>query len=239
MNIAEKLVTIAENQEKVFEAGKQSEHDKFWDVFQINGTRTAYQSALTGSGFSFDNFYPKYDIVLVGNNSQVFYNWRTARTNPPFGSLKQRLEECGVKLDTSQATTLTSAFAYSTFTELPTIDLTGLTGSPTTLFAYNYEKFETIEKIIVNETTPLATNMFASCNGLKNVIFEGVIGGSLDFQWSKVLSKESIENIIDCLSDDVTGKTLTLSETAVNNAFTADEWNTLIAGKTNWTISLV
>lgn len=232
------LIEVEYHQSSV-EAGKQLEHDKFWDVFQINGTRKTFQSTFTGANFSFDNFYPKYDIICEGNCASMFYNWRTARTDPPYGSLKQRLEECGVKLDTSGATVLTSAFAYSTFTELPTIDLTGLTGAPTALFAYNYEKFETIEKIIVNENTPLATNMFASCNGLKNVTFEGVIGGSLDLQWTKVLSKESIESIIGCLSGTVTGKTLTLSQTAVNTAFTTDEWNTLIADKTNWTISLV
>ena len=238
MSIAEKLTTIAQNQEKVFEAGKKSEYDKFWDTFQVNGNRKFYPCAFCW-GWNFDNFYPKYDINVVGDGTRLCYAWASAAQTPSIGSLKQRLEECGVKLDTSKATVLTYAFAYCAFTELPTIDLTALVSIPTNIFSYNYQHLKTIEKIIVNESTPLSTNMFTDDTKLENITFEGVIGGNLNFQWSKVLSKESIENIIGCLSGTVTEKTLTLSQTAVNNAFTVDEWNTLIEGKTNWTISLV
>ncbi len=238
MSIAEKLTTIAENQENVFDAGKQSEYDKFWDAFQVNGTRTFYTHAFCW-GWNFDNFYPKYDINVVGDGQRLCYAWASAAQTPSIGSLKQRLEECGVKLDTSKATILANAFNYCAFTEIPAIDLTGLTGIPTSMFANNYQHLKTIEKIIVTENTPLSTNMFTSDSKLENIAFEGVIGGSLDLQWSKVLSRASIENIVECLSPNTTGKTLTLSATAVNNAFTTDEWSALISDKTNWTISLV
>ena len=39
MSIADKLTTIAENEQKVFDAGKQAEYDEFWDSFQSKGTR--------------------------------------------------------------------------------------------------------------------------------------------------------------------------------------------------------
>ena len=34
MSIADKLTTIAENEQKVYDAGAKSEHDKFWDSYQ-------------------------------------------------------------------------------------------------------------------------------------------------------------------------------------------------------------
>ena len=39
MSIAEKLVTVAENEQKVYDAGKQAEYDAFWDNYQVYGNR--------------------------------------------------------------------------------------------------------------------------------------------------------------------------------------------------------
>lgn len=84
---------------------------------------------------------------------------------------------------------------------------------------------------------------FLNCKSLESVYFvENTIGISFSFSSSPLLNKESILNIIAGLSTTATGKTLTLSTTAVTNAFgstTATEWTNLVATKTNWTISLV
>jgi hypothetical protein len=64
---------------------------------------------------------------------------------------------------------------------------------------------------------------------------------NLNMSGSRALTNESIQSIIDGLSSTENGKTLTLSQTAVNNAFGGSdttEWLTLIATKPNWTISL-
>lgn len=61
---------------------------------------------------------------------------------------------------------------------------------------------------------------------------------------SSKLTKTSLTSIINGLSSEVTGQTLALSRTAVDNAFGLDtndgsyEWDTLIAPKDNWTITL-
>ena len=34
MSIAEKLTTIAENEQKVYDAGQKSEYDRFWDSYR-------------------------------------------------------------------------------------------------------------------------------------------------------------------------------------------------------------
>lgn len=95
MSIAEKLTTIAENEQKVYEAGKAKECDTFWDVYQRNGSRTNYTYAFYGYGWYDDIYNPKYtikpvqgnavyglsyitdtkvpiDLTAIGTNSQVF-----------------------------------------------------------------------------------------------------------------------------------------------------------------------
>jgi hypothetical protein len=233
MTVAEKLTRAKADYDEVYEAGKKAEYDAFWDSFQQNGERTMYTAAGVFSGYAFDfgNFYPKYDICPIGNASQLFYSWGSS------GSLKKRLEECGVVLDTSQATNLTNAFAYTHITEIPTIDCRQLGGSSTGVFLNAWGRLKTIEKLIVNENVTF-TNWFNN-SLLESIRFEGVIGQDLSLGDSKALSKASIESIIGCLSDTATGKTLTLSKTAVENTFTDTEWGSLVATKPNWTITLV
>jgi hypothetical protein len=77
---------------------------------------------------------------------------------------------------------------------------------------------------------------FGACEELKNITMSGTIGNDIDFKDCPKLSRASIENIIGVLSDTAEGKTATFSLEAVNNAFTDDEWNTLVATKPNWTI---
>ena len=86
MSIAEKLTTIAENEQKVFEAGynegkqegygegqldgyndgydtgvidgRQAEYDAFWDIYQVNGARTDHQNAFGNFYWNKDTFKP-------------------------------------------------------------------------------------------------------------------------------------------------------------------------------------
>lgn len=240
MTIAEKIARAKADYDEVYEAGEKAEHDKFWDACQQNGNRTNYTYAFYGQGFDFTNFYPKYDIKPVGSNPFMFYAWEKSAHS---GSLTQRLKDCGVVLDTSKATNLNNCFAYTQITEIPTIDCTGLstTSHSSSVFAYNYGRLRKIEKIISKEGINF-TKWFDDVN-LEEVTFEGVIGGSgLDFKWSTRLNKASIESVITHLSDNTSGLSVTLSKTAVNNAFaggsTGDEWLNLRATKNNWTITL-
>lgn len=219
MTVAEKILRAKDDYDAVYEAGKKAEHDSFWDVFQNKGARRTYTRGFVGYGFSFANFYPKYDIVVEGDGSQAFYAWTKASNSQlTKGSLKERLEECGVKLDTSKATSVSGLFNYNeAITEVPTIDVTGTTATSTGVFSNSYGTLITIEKIITKESVTYDF-WFKEGTGIKNVTFEGVIGQNLDLHWSP-LSRASIESTIGCLSDSTTGKTVTLSKTAVENAF--------------------
>ena len=101
------------------------------------------------------------------------------------------------------------------------------------------------------ENVQYANNTFLNCSKLEEVRITGTITckyttGGLYLGACTLLSRESIESIVNHLSDTI-GMTLTLSSTAVTNAFgstTATEWIELITPKSNqynglWTISLV
>ena len=209
MSIAEKFEVIAD---EVYEKGKKDEYDKFWDENQDFGNRTNYSNGFLGyAGWTKDNFYPKYDIKPVGDALQMLYAWEDDEKHK--FDLAQRLEECDVILDTSKATRLDNAFAYSRFTRIPAIDLTSTTTNNAGLCAYGY-RLITIDKIIVNENTKYS-GLFTNDSSLKNIIFEGKIGQSnLNCRTCTSLTTASLLSILTALSKDqsiASGKSVTFS----------------------------
>ena len=124
-------------------------------------------------------------------------------------------------------------------TRLGTLDFRKVTYG-TGWFSY-MKKLITIDKLMLSENTISPGNFsFEECLELTNITIEGVINkNGHNFQWSKKLSKASIESIMAALSTTTSGLTVTLSKTAVNNAFTDEEWSALVSQHTNWTISLI
>ena len=180
-----------------YNKGQEDKYDQFWNHNQAEGTRQVYQYAYVGDGFDFGNFYPKYDIRPIGLANHMFVNWNNGDIHKD--SLKKRLEECGVVLDTSQATNLTQAFFSSYFTELPEINLPA--GSTTTRIFGNMPYLKAIVKLVAEEKT-LFQNCFQSVPELETVLFSGVIGqNGLDLSGSPLLSQESLLSLIDCLKD--------------------------------------
>lgn len=261
MNISEKLDTIAENVPKVYDSGQkvgydngyeigkqdgyndgyavghnigfaegeQAEYDCFWDAFQDYGNRTNYDNGFAGTGWTKDTFAPKYNINIY--NAYMMF-----RNSAIEADLPALLQELGIqiKFDT---TTLQYTFYGTKFTRIGEVNIRG-NAYTNSIFAAS-EELVTIDKVICNEASAFTT-CFNGCNELKNITFEGVIGkNGLNLQWSTKLSHDSFVSIINCLSTTTSGLSVTLSKTAVENAFTAEEWAALIATKSNWTISLV
>lgn len=234
-----------EGRDQGFEEGKKAERDAFWDAFQT-APRTRWDSAFQNSCWNDDTFYPKYDLVITGSAGSLFRYCGIT-------DLEKRLEECGVILDTSEATSLNCGFGESlALTVMPTINLTKCTTSGATNGLFGGSgSLKTIRKIIVSEVT-VFSNSF-ECSRLENIAFEGAIGNDIDFKSCTKLTEVSIRSIIEHLSDTASGKTLTLSKVAVDNAFvfywdggevpgTAEYnpfWPQLRDSKPNWTITLV
>ncbi len=109
------------------------------------------------------------------------------------------------------------------------------------LFAGNIN-LKKVKSVMLHASATGGDSCFRGTIALEDVTFKNAIPCAFDFHWSTKLSKATILNIFEHLSSTVTGQTLTLSKTAVTNAFgstTATEWTNLVATKTNWTISLV
>ena len=229
MSIADKLTQIAENEQAVFDAGKESERKAFWGAFQNNGNRTDYRYAFAGAGagWTVDNFKPMYNVHPTTDAREMF---RDSRINADLGAI---LNECGVTLNFSGCTRMENAFYNTYFTALPEIDLSGATA--TSVFDWS-SKLVTISSLITSETS---TGIgFYKCTSLKNITITGIIAISLWIADSP-LTKASITSVINGLSDTVTGKTATFNQTAKQAVFTDEEWAALIGTKPNWTISLV
>ena len=217
-----------------FAEGEQACYDKAWATAVLNPL-SAYD--YMGSYWNDDNFRPTGDLV-AGNKATTFLFRETNIKN-----IKACLERQGVRLDLSKATSVDSVLLRSATTHLPVLDVSGITKHPIS-FCEALSNLEYVEKIILPNSysdAPKETWLLWKCYKLQHVRIEGLIDFPLNLQHSTLLSKESIVSIFNCLSTTTSGTVLTLSQTAVTNAFgstTADEWTALIATKTNWTINL-
>ena len=194
MTIASKLQKIAENEQKVYEAGKTKEWNDFWDAYQDGGTRTSYMYAFSHPNWNDVTFKPKYDIKPTGKANSMFYNARIT-------NLKTLLDEIGVQLDTSGVTDAGSMF-YITHTDcIPTIDLTGCDNIVNT-FANTY--CPTIEKIILRDDGTQTYNQpFLNYSDLKNIVIEGVIGKGFSMAQCSKLTVDSMKSVIAALKNYV------------------------------------
>lgn len=245
---------------EIFNTGKKSAYDEFWDAYQDNGNRLDYGRAFSGTGWNNTTFKPKYDIVVDGNavNSEIFLFDRCTIN----GSLKQILENQGVKLkfqNLGAIGRMTRLF-YNNYglTELPTIDLSTATireGYPSDLNNLKYVaswnvKVVTIEKFIFPTQTIFAGNptndgsIFNTFRALQNIDFEGVCRFMLDFR-SSPLSAQSVLNVFNHL--DTTqfenSRVIYFSKKAKENYNnTYGDWDAKVAYYStngNWTFSIV
>ena len=228
MSIADKLTTIAENQQRVYDAGKQAEYDRFWDAFQENGNKTDYYSVFYGYGWTAETFKPKYD--LRGTRFQAAFGYASQLA----GSLIDMLDSCGVVLDTSKATNVSNMFTTATkLTEIPHIDLSSVDTSLGGLFL-TCKVLQRIEKITYTENSACYNNnAYAGCAALADVEFAGVIAGDMNLSWSPLLSNATVQSLIDHLKNltGATAKTLTFH--ADVGAKLTDEQRAAITAK-NW-----
>ena len=225
---------------EVYEAGKKSQYDEFWDITQENGTRTDYNMAFCNSSWTKETFKPKYNIVCTSlERGFAQFNNR----NKEF-DLAEHLNELGVELETTGCKRYYYAFYLAKITHLPTIDLSDSTAN-NNAFATSY--LQIIDKLIFGEKTATAS-LFADAKGLTTITeIEGEICDSVDFKWSPLL-KNTIIRVINSLSETTANKTITFKKTAVNNAFginvddvttypEGSEFYNLRNSKSNWNFS--
>ena len=218
-----------------YEDGKQAEYDAFWNAFQKNGERTYYYYGFCGTGWNKDNFKPKYPIKVVGNAEAIF-----RRFDFHNGDTTNLVDLSPLNIDWSGCTSLQYAFLTAKLEDTGLVDATGCTTLNNT---FVNESSGCIKKITlrVHEALKYSTPI-GKQPMLTDLIFteDSVIGNSgWDLSASPLLSKASVQSIINALSSTATGKSITLPTAAKTNHFTDAEWNALVGTKSNWTISLV
>ena len=247
MSIADKLQTIAENQQAVYEKGKQDEYDRFWDNYQQNGERRRYRYAFADLGWTVDTFKPKYKMTLSASGAVGIFYLCNSGTKGDTNPLDYR--EFGHLLDFSQAADGQSAF-YGAKMNYINVDLSNCTRLQSCFSGDYNSNYLSDLTLKFSEKCTNYTNAFGYCAYLINLTFvEGsVIASDLAFNRSPKLTKASLLSIFTALSTTVSGKTVTVHKTAVNKAFetsegandgsTSQEWLDLIATRSNWTVSL-
>ena len=100
MSIAEKLQTIAENEQKVYEAGKQAEWSEFWDNYQNRGEAISYNNAFSYNKFSKETYKPKYNIKVSSGSTTAQFMFRD----------NSLITDTLVDIDVSEPSQFTQAF---------------------------------------------------------------------------------------------------------------------------------
>lgn len=196
--IAEKLETIAENEQKVYNKGvadgKQSEYDAFWDEYQTKGKRNGYQHAFAGVGWNKNTLKPKYNITVRGGY-MMFHNFN--RYGSPL-DLVDKLAEVGVNLDLSRCTDANYLFYAANVSRVGTINLT-LVKSLDNIFN-SCTSLVTIEKLMLNGSGEQKHNYtFYNCKKLENINeIQGKIGRTASLE-SSPLTVETAKRVINAL----------------------------------------
>lgn len=219
MSIAEKLTTIAENEQKVYDAGfntgkavgysdglgagltqgMQDEYDRFWDNFQNYGNKTDYENA--------------------------FRKWPDACYNPKYPIVTS-----------SGSTRANSMFNQSTITDTR-VDIT-INSVGTTHVFYNAQSLHTIRKLKVNKNVTFA-NWFTYDSALENIVIDGEIGQNISFADCKKLTHDSLMSIIEHLYNykadgDTSTHTCTIGSTNLNKLSEAE---IAIATEKGWSLN--
>ena len=244
MSIADKLTTVAENVPKVYEAGKKSKYDAFWDTYQRNGLRRDYSYAFYGRGWNKDTFKPKYPIFFEKTSNEENPTW--ARMFENFALtveyMPEKVDFSNIEIDFSAITDADSLFKNASVMNLY-CDFSNVT---TIYYCFGSPNRGRIDNLTLKVSEKCTNFNYAFYyQNITTLIFEDgsvIAANGLNLTWATSLTKESIVSIINALSATTSGLTVTLSKTAVTNAFggvDSAEWQALIATKSNWTISLV
>lgn len=214
MSIADKLTTIAENEQKVFEAGRTQEWSDFWDEMQLNGTRDDYRYRFRG--WADEMYKPKYDIKAT-NLAYAFYE----------SSITEIERGINVSYASNGSPTgLYYAFYYAKKL-LRTPDLSGVAQTNIQNICNTCESLQSFGGVTVDKSC-VYNSAFNKCYALTDVNINGTIGASISFQYSP-LSPESMKRIIGCLYN-YSG---TSNEFRYTVSFTDECWAALEADSTS------
>ena len=239
MSIAEKLTTIVENEQKVYDAGYdkavEDEELVMWKRLTGNGTRKRYGQAFYGCSFPKDYSFAK--PITPTYCERMFYDME--------GHFPKNIDLSGVTSLSGNNGDSNSTYALFAWTLNATYLHDMKLPAPmayVSTWAY-CRALQTIEKIRVKKETQFLGGPigipFAECFALANVTFEGEIGQNLNMSACTKLTHKSLMNIIGCLYDFVSnGETTTRTLTiGTNNLSKLTDEEKAIATQKGWTLT--
>lgn len=225
---AEDLETAIKAVLDPYEEGRNAEYLKFWEEY-LNPSvgYITWGSRFAGSAWNDKTFKPPVDIVPTGSAAMMFYLSNIT-------DLKALCDKIGIVVDFSKTPSFAQAFSDSGITHVGVID-TRAAATADYIF-YRAQNLVTVDKIILKQDGSQAlNNAFTSADALRDIAVEGVIGKSISFPNSSLLTSASVQSVIDHLKDltGQTAQTVTFHNTVGNNMTAAQK--AAITAK-NWTL---
>lgn len=234
-NTANKLTAIAQNQQKVYDAGQsagysQAESD-FWDAFQDYGNREFYEYGFSRSGFEYVR--PKHKIVPTSRVINMFSDMPNLK----------RIEKAYIDLSKSSVTSqesIATSGNYAVWRNCANLEIVEDIGMKAGGYYQTFvgcEKLHTIEVVRVIDETGYSST-FNRCYELENLTIEGTIGqNNFNVSYSTKLTHKSLMSIINALADyhgDGLIHTVTLGEANLAKLTDAEK---AIATERGWTLA--
>ena len=205
MSIAEKLTTIAEKMDEVYNAGVEAGKSQgggdvdLWKMVTGDGTRTDFTRAFYGCDYSGAVFSKP--VAPTGVIAQCFDQYKGT-------SLPKNLDFSHAQLSSGN---LTNMFKDAkNLTEVYDLKLP----TPTAKHFYTFigcSVLEMVENFRCSEATGFERT-FEKCYALKDINIIGTIGqNGFDIHWSTNLSKASILSILNACNIDVTSSPVTIT----------------------------
>ena len=203
---------------------RQAQWSILWDAILNGGNMTQdTMGVFSGSYWTDENFYPKYDIVPL-NGTYLFKDCRIT-------DLRGRLEALGRRLDVSRVSNFYAAFQNSAITRLPALDMRAAANITQTF--YGCQNLQSIQRLILSPVTTYSAT-FTYCRSLEELTVEGTIGKDLDLHYSTLLTHGSLLSILAALEEKTSG-TFTLNLGQANlDKLTAEE--KALATNKGWTL---
>lgn len=244
MSIADKLQTIAENEQRVYNAGirngEEKEYNSFWDMYQLNGSRTIYRYAF--SEWDDAHYKPKYKVQPT--YAEYMFRKSSIRNNAYTDML-----------DFSKCVNMRECFGESKkLSKLKVIDCSATNlknGGSNGMYRifHNCYNLASIDMFYPSKEFNF-DDTFTNCTNLREIrVGSEILVNGLDLSTSTLLSKASIESIINSLSSTKSGLTVKFSKVAVQNAFGIPditdenswtyEYKLLRNSKPNWSIGYI
>lgn len=178
-------VDIANNMQKVYDAGYEAYHKAWWDTYTAENTRGSYVNAFEYSGWTDKTFDPPYQLKPTNLQAAFAFSKITKLSKS--------------QIDTSLTTEFYRCFQQSG----KEIEELSLESAERTEGMFRDSTCHTIHKMIFNaEGTTVLTSLFQSSRALKHVHeVEGLIAGD-DFNAQfTVFTAETAINFIKCFAN--------------------------------------